>query len=196
MDRMEMVEKLREKCNITFEEATDVLERNNWDLLDACVELERIGKMEEAAKSSTEEQNATTYDEVIPTVTGSFYSGREEKRERPTRRLREIIRSVIRMGIDNKLVIEKSDEVLVQIPVLVPIACLLCQFWITAIVLFVGLVFGLKYSFEGKELGTTSINSTVEKATEAANEFVSNLKEGRKEHTNEVHSDTENYDKE
>lgn len=196
MDRMEMAEKLREKCNISLEEAQDVLERNNWDLLDACVELEKSGKMEKAAKSSTEEQSNITYEPVNPTVTGSSYSGNKEKKEGSSHRLREIIRRIIRIGIDNKLVIKKSDEVLVQIPVLVPVACLLCQFWITAIVLFAGLIFGLKYSFEGKELGTESINNTVEKATEAANDFVSNLKESKHVHTNEVHSDTENNDKE
>ncbi len=179
MDRMEMVEKLREKANITLEEARDVLEKNNWDMLDACVELEKSGKIQDAAKASTEKKDADEYEEVNPTFTGESY--KNPKEGKPVRRLREAIRSVIRVGIDNKFVVKRADEVLIRVPVIVPALCLICKFWISAIVLFVGLVFGLKYSFEGKELGTEKINNTVEKATEAASDFVNNLKEGHKE---------------
>lgn len=179
MDRMEMVEKLRERANVTLEEARDVLEKNNWDMLDACVELEKAGKMNGGAKASTENKDTAEYEEVSPTFTGKSYD--DKKEGKPVHRLREAIRSVIRVGIDNKFVVKRADEVMISIPVIVPVLCLICQFWISAIVLFVGLVFGLKYSFEGKELGTEKINNTVEKATEAANDFVNNLKEGHKE---------------
>jgi hypothetical protein len=44
MTQLEMVEKLRGMANISFEEAKLTLEHNNWDMLDAVIELEKTGK--------------------------------------------------------------------------------------------------------------------------------------------------------
>lgn len=182
MDKMEMVEKLREKADLTIEEAKEILEKNHWDLLDSCVELEKAGKIGGGARSSTEKKADTGYEEVNPTVTGSAYKdGKVAKEERPMHQIRDAIRRLIRMSIDNKFVVRRHGDVLIKVPVLVPIVGLVAAFWITVAVLFLGLVCGLKYSFEGDELGTESINETVEKATEAANDFVKNLKNSSKE---------------
>ena len=45
MNEYEKVEKLREKANVSYEEAKAALEKCNWDLLDAIVLLEREGKI-------------------------------------------------------------------------------------------------------------------------------------------------------
>ena len=45
MDHLEMVEKLREKANVSYEEASAALEKCNWDLLDALLLLESEGKL-------------------------------------------------------------------------------------------------------------------------------------------------------
>ena len=45
MDRLNLVEKLRTKTGITYEDAKMVLEINNWDILDAILDLERQGKI-------------------------------------------------------------------------------------------------------------------------------------------------------
>ena len=47
MDHFEMVEKLREKANVTYEEAKDALEASDWDLLDALLMLESKGRLQE-----------------------------------------------------------------------------------------------------------------------------------------------------
>ena len=44
MDKLEMVGKLREYADITYEEAKSVLEEADWDLLNAVILLERLGK--------------------------------------------------------------------------------------------------------------------------------------------------------
>ncbi len=46
MERNEMINILIRKANINEEEAQEVLEKCNWDLLDAIVYLERRGKVE------------------------------------------------------------------------------------------------------------------------------------------------------
>lgn len=179
MEHMEMVEKLRERANITIEEAKEILEKNNWDMLDAMIDLERQGKIHEAVHASTEGQSAESYETVSPTVTGQAFDGDakgEKKEERSRRKIAGTFRRIIRMGIDNSFVVRRNEEVLIRVPVILPILCAIASFWITAIVLFVGLIFNLKYSFEGKELGTDAINETMEKASDFAQNIVDDMK--------------------
>ena len=59
MDNLEKVEKLRERANVTYEEAKEALENNDWDLLDAMVALEKEGKTvkpEQTAYSTSYEE--------------------------------------------------------------------------------------------------------------------------------------------
>ena len=44
MDMMEKVDKLRERANVSYEEAKEALEKSNGDILDAMILLEREGK--------------------------------------------------------------------------------------------------------------------------------------------------------
>ena len=59
MERMSMVETLRDKTNVTYEEARDALERADWDLLEAVVLLERDGKVEQKKEEPKMEQQQT-----------------------------------------------------------------------------------------------------------------------------------------
>ena len=46
MDDFSIVEKLKNKTNISYEEAKEALEKSNWDILDAMVFLEKEKKIE------------------------------------------------------------------------------------------------------------------------------------------------------
>ena len=52
MEQLEKVEKLRERANVTYEEAKEALEASNWDLLDAMVYLEKNGKTQGPARET------------------------------------------------------------------------------------------------------------------------------------------------
>ena len=180
MEHMEMVEKLREKANISIEEAKAVLEKNNWDMLDALIELERQGKITDGVKMSTENQNSAAYETVSPTVTGQAFeeeAGGSTAEKKNRGKIKRTLKQIFRMSIDNSFVVKRNEEVLIRVPVIIPIACAVASFWITAIVLFVGLIFGLKYSFEGRELGKDTINDTMEKASDFAQNIVDEIKE-------------------
>ena len=51
MDHFEMVEKLRAKANVSYEEAKAALEASDWDMLDALVLLENEGKVKDAPEA-------------------------------------------------------------------------------------------------------------------------------------------------
>ena len=52
MDHFEMVEKLRQKAQVSYEDAKSALEACDWDLLDALVYLEQQGKLQNEQKAS------------------------------------------------------------------------------------------------------------------------------------------------
>ena len=52
MEQLEKVEKLRQRANVSYEEAKMALEQSNWDLLDAMVYLEQLGKVKAPNNSS------------------------------------------------------------------------------------------------------------------------------------------------
>ena len=59
MDKLEMVERLRERANVSYEEAAKALEEANGDLLDAMVILEKQGK----TKAPEQSAYSTSYEE-------------------------------------------------------------------------------------------------------------------------------------
>src|SRR5699024_7340996 len=64
MTNYEMVELLRQKANVSYEEAKAALEAANWDLLDAIVLLEREGKVpENDARFSTKAETGAKEEE-------------------------------------------------------------------------------------------------------------------------------------
>ena len=46
MEDYKLVEKLKNEANISYEEAKSALEKSNWDILDAFVYLEEMGKVQ------------------------------------------------------------------------------------------------------------------------------------------------------
>ena len=56
MDHYEMVESLRAKANVTYEEAKAALEASDWDMLDALVLLESERKVNGAPEFTTKEK--------------------------------------------------------------------------------------------------------------------------------------------
>ena len=93
MDNLEKVEKLRERANVSYQEAKAALEENNWDLLDAMVALEKAGKTD----SPRQEQYSTSYDqqeEYIPVI--QKVQEQEERQPRPGKTIGGAIRNFLR----------------------------------------------------------------------------------------------------
>ena len=80
MDELEKVEKLRERANVSYEEAKEALEKSNGDLLDAIVYLERQGKVKapEQTTYSTEAASQPDYADVPAIVKESEQRTAEE----------------------------------------------------------------------------------------------------------------------
>ena len=164
MTNFEMVEMLREKANVSYEEAKAALEAANWDLLDAMVILEKEGKVVE---------------------NGGSYSTRPEEEEAPKEERKAKHRGdagargafkwiwdnfckLVRMGNANFLVVSRKGEEMFSLPVTVFVVLLIVCQWFALAALVIGLFCGLRYSFRGPNLGKQSINDAMDKAADVA----------------------------
>ena len=180
---LEQVERLREKVDISYEEAKALLEQTNGDLLDALILLERQGRVERAG--------------------GGFYTTRPQGEERPlsgplgvgdywrrTRtdtskmswrdRLREVwdtLVNVLRHSTENQFEVWRRGELMTSIPVLILIILIIVAFWISVPLLVVGLLIGCRYRFSGPDLGKENINNAMNTVSETVDDMVDSVKQ-------------------
>ena len=160
MEMIEKVERLREKANVSYEEAKEALEQTGGDLLDAMVLLERQGKVREPAQStfSTEYEEQKEYIKVKDKV-------EEQENSAPSfgRTVGRLFRGLVRFIRETTFVVTRGEDTLFTMSTLV-LAVLLFFFWeILAPIMVIALFFGVRYSFDGEEEADKA-NSILHKA--------------------------------
>ncbi len=168
MATIEQVERLREKANVTYDEAKAALEACNNDLLDAIIYLEKQGKVKNE---------------------GGFYSSRKEtsagapaempREEAPGgngfsdlfRRFGAFCLRLLGKGNENAFEVFRYGERRTSMPVTVLVLLLIFAFWITIPLLVVGMFFGFRYRFSGPDLGKNVVNDPLSNAADAAEEL-------------------------
>lgn len=153
MENIEKVEKLRERADVSYEEARQALEENNWDLLDAMVSLERQGK----TKSPDQEKYSTSYEQQEDIVSvqekvGEQDAGKKENEAngRHGLSLRDAIRRFVRICLDNSFCVERHDREIFRIPVIALVIAIFAWKAVLPIAL-IALLFGCRYRIEGKD---------------------------------------------
>lgn len=175
MENNEMIKKLMEKAHVTYEEAQEILERCNWDLLDAIIYLERSGKVEN--------NNTTTIIEI---------KEEEQKKEDNTKKKQESyggvgeiigrifkgLGKVIAKGNKNYFEIKKDNEKPIRISLTISILLLVFFMPPTVILLIIGLFCGYKYSIGGPNMNYHGVNDVFEKVSESAETIKKDFKKG------------------
>ena len=163
MTNFEMVEILRDKANVSYEEAKAALENSNWDLLDAMLLLEKEGKVNPGSQSYS-----TKPEEEKATENEKKHRDNGEGARGALRWLGQTFCKLLRMGNANAFVVSRRGQELFSLPVTVFVILMICGFWFMFAVLAVGLFCGARYSFRGPNLGKPSINEAMNRAAEAA----------------------------
>lgn len=171
---LEMVERLREKANVSYAQAKEALEYSGGNLLDALIYLEEKG--------------------AIPRAEGAYYSTRSEtppppppaeplpvrlpdgaKKQNPPKQprsgrggVRRFFNTLRRWLIDNELEIWRRDQPITALPVLILVLLLCCAFWVTIPVLVLGLFLGFRYRFSGPDLERDDINGMMGSVADTA----------------------------
>jgi len=184
MVTLDQVEKLRERANISYDEAKAALEKTDGDILEAIINLEeesRISAPEGGYYSSRREQRNTE---------GNY---REKKSQGETIQddsipfgevMDKLLRwcgKIISIGNRNSFEVKKDTENIVTVPVTVLALLLIFTFWVTLPLIIIGFFFGYRYMFTGPDLGKENVNRTLDSVAKAAE----NLKNGVKDCKNE-----------
>ena len=173
MERNEMINTLVRKANINVEEAQEVLEKCNWDLLDAIVYLERRGKVE------NNEVTALTVVEVK--------EEKEDKKKQDEKyggigeivgRMFRFIGKFIKKSNKNFFEIRKDKEKPIRISLTISILFLIFLSVPTIVLLIVGLFCGYKYSISGPDFNYDGVNNIFEEVSKSANHIKKDFKEG------------------
>lgn len=164
MEQLEKVEKLRERADVSYEEAKEALEACDWDLLDAMVYLEKNGK----TKGPAQETYSTSYEEQSQYV--SVKDKVQEQKETSDgffKKMGRLLGRLWRKSLDNSFCVKRKGEEVIKVPVWVLILALLIEWRLVALVLAAGLFLGCQYSFCGKD-DLEGANKMMEKASEFA----------------------------
>ena len=170
MDNMEKVDRLRERANVTYEEAKAALENHNWDILDAMVELEKQGKTVAPNRSnySTSYEQQADYVKVQEKV-----DERRSERTHVGRSIGAAMRRFFRICVDDVFCITRKGSEIFRVPVLVLVLALFFMWEALIPIMIIAMFFGCRYSFQGKDK-LREANDFMDKA----GSVVENLQEG------------------
>ncbi len=164
MDHFEMVEKLREKAQVSYEEAKQALEVSDWDLLDALVFLESEGKIRPEVKEGYSTRREPPLDRR-----GAAHIG-----PGIFRRLAGALSRLVSKGNKIDFEVRKKGAVVFTLPLTALILLLIFLFWFSMVALVVGLFFGLRYSLKGPG-GVKPVNKAMDRAAQAVESIRSGM---------------------
>lgn len=171
MITLEQVERLREKANVSFEEAKAALEATNGDLLDALIYLERKGRVSPPAgdgyyssQNSAREEEPKDTTEKEPKRNGESFSDM-------VKRFGRACGKVIGKGNHNFLEAERAGNTVFSLPVTVVVVLLIFVFWVVIPLFILSLFFGFRYHFRGQELGKDAVNKVMDGVSNTADDI-------------------------
>lgn len=185
MDKFEKVEKLRERANVSYEEARVALEENDWDLLDAMVALERSGK----ADGPSQQQYSTSYDQQDGYISVKTKVEEQQKNQpRLGKSIGDAVHRFIQVCRRNAFCVSRQGELMLRIPLFAAVIILLFIWKVAIPVMLIALLFGFRYSIEGKD-DLKQVNAFMDSAGAAAE----SLKEGfQNAHSARTQNDADN----
>ena len=165
MEEFEKVEKLKERANVSYEDAKAALSEANGDILDAMILLERQGKTgtEDSQTHSTTYEDQRNYVNVADTVENQ----NRENEKTIGQKLRHLLSLICNKIRQNDFVVVKEGKEIVKVPLWALLIALILGFWFVVVILIIGLFLSCRYSVVGPE-DTSVINDVMGKASDVA----------------------------
>ncbi len=161
VDRNEMIDRLREKADLSHEDAYNVLESVNWNFLDAVAALEKEGIIKEESNVIYSTKREESFDDR------KINSGEEQSK---FEKVCKAVTGMLEKGVRNNLHIRKNSLEIVNIPIII-LVIFLCAAPVVVIVMLICAFFcGCSFSFSGEDLGKDKFNSFLEKIQSPSNE--------------------------
>ena len=179
MTTLELVDKLRERADVTYDEAKAALDECGDDLLEAMILLEKQGKVRAP-------QNGGYYTSKQKKKHGGEYyhenfhqqNDRGGSASETFGRFFRFCGQMIHKANTNQLEVRKNGRYLIALPLSVLIIFLLIAPWAVIPLLIVGLILGCRYKFRGADVENTNINSAMDAVSDAAQSIKDELTSG------------------
>lgn len=182
---LEQVEQLRQKADVTYEEARAALEYSKGDLLDALIMLERQGKTRAGRGGSyTTRPGGQTQPPDgcagVPTgawekAGGSGGRGSDTFWE-PVKAAARTSVTVLKPSTRNRLELWRGGRYVTSMPILILLIALLCIFWIAVPLLILGLFLGYRYHFTGPDVGRKELNQVMDTVSDTVDDWKETVK--------------------
>ncbi|MBR0145806.1 MAG: hypothetical protein IJM25_03990 [Eubacterium sp.] len=170
MEEIEKIDKLRQRADVSYEEARDALRACDGDLLDAMVYLERRGqaKAPEQPTFSTNAEEKQSYENVPEAVVRS-----QDDKSDPSfgEQLIHLLKTAFRKSVDNSLVVSHRNEEKFRLPILVVVLLFLVFNFAAVAALVISLFFDVKYQFVGKD-DLSGVNRVINEAGTKASDWM------------------------
>jgi hypothetical protein len=176
MASFDSVEKLRERANVSYEDARGALDASGDDLLEALILLEKQGKVAPPAGGGT--YSSQQAPEAPKHKNGGKQA--EERGESFTDMLNRFgnwFAGVIQAGCVNQFEVTRNGKRMVSVPVIVLVLLIIFAFWVTLPLLVVGLFCGCRYTFSGNDVKGINVNGVMDSAANAAEGLKQEIKQ-------------------
>lgn len=160
MDKFKLVEKLKDKANVSYEEAKDALESSNWDILDAMLYLEEHGNVEKQSirEIYTNEYNKSYSNEEDLNKDKEKKYSNNSKDNIDFQGIFEFICRAIDTSNNIFLEIKRRGVVLLKFPLTVIILLLFFTFWVTIPIMITGLFFEVEFFLATKRVDEEKVD--------------------------------------
>lgn len=136
--KLELIDELRKRANVSYEDAKDALEKCNGDIVEALIYLEK--------------QNKTKTEDNCGTCTGKSFFDK--------------IKKLIKKGNNTKFILRKGENIVLSLPVTVVVIFAIIPPHITIWALIIALITGHRIKFQGKNGEDMAINKKFEKVSD------------------------------
>ena len=177
MEKIKLIDKLREKANISYEEAKIVLENNNWNILDALLYLEESGKIEKPSVSIFYTNESRYSGEIQVIKNNDEY---KYKAQSGFQGIFEAICKFIDTCNNIFLEIKKVDKVFLKIPLTVVAILSFFMFWIIIPLIIIGLFFDIEFYVYAKSIDTNKVNKILSEVSKYVKDIKEKFKKGDK----------------
>ncbi len=183
MTTLEQVEKLRDKANVSYDEARAALDAANGDLLEALILLEKQGKVtapEGGGYYSSEKQPPCA--STNPGPNNQYWEqppyrnyNNGESFASMMKRFGRFCLKILQKGNANSFEVLRGTESKASMPITALVLLIIFLFWVTIPLLVIGLFLGFRYRFVGPDFGADPVNHAMESAANAAESLKNSL---------------------
>ena len=157
-DKLEKIDLIKERANISYQAAKEALERNDYDVVETLIDLERQDKL----KDETPEESFTTSKK-----SKSNYETSEKKYTPSEDGIAQSIKELFRKSMRTSFILKDSNnEQVLKLPLLIAILLVLFTIPFSIVVLVLAIVFKYKIIIRHDDGKSTCVNQVIDDLNE------------------------------